>query len=168
MSCHNDWIIFLKIPYLRDPFPSTTHHSLTVSVLHTHLHLRSFSEYNLHYLDHHGRRIAVLSMMDFQCRQNNGALTLKTLMSDSILTTWLVLRIYITSRNISSTRHHSTTPVTQKWCVDNENRDDIVNSFEISCHNVCSIFHKIPYLPHPFWIQLTIRLSSACCILTCI
>ena len=157
MSCHNVCIIFHKIPYLPDPFPSPTHHSFTVSALRTHLHLRSFSEYNLHWLDHHGRRIAVLSMMHFQCRQNNGALTLKTPMSDPILSTGLVLRIYITPRNISSTRHRSTTPVTQKRCVDNENHDDILISFEMSYHNVCSIFHQTPYQPHLFRIQLTIR-----------
>ena len=52
--------------------------------------LRSFSAYNLHYTDHHGRRVAVLSMMDFQCRQNNGALTVKNPMSHSILSMGLV------------------------------------------------------------------------------
>ena len=66
--------------------------------------LRSFSAYNLHYTDHHGRRIAVLSMMDFQCRQNNGALTMKNPMSDSTLSTGLVpSSLYNTSWSIPST-----------------------------------------------------------------
>ena len=66
--------------------------------------LRSFSAYNLHYTDHHGRHIAVLSMMVFQCRQNNGASTVKNPMSDSILSTGLVpSNLYHTSLSIPST-----------------------------------------------------------------
>ena len=40
-KCHTltSCIIFHKIPYLSDPFSSAAYHSLTVSVLNTHLHL---------------------------------------------------------------------------------------------------------------------------------
>ena len=83
-----------------DPF-SNTAFAERQSVPRSVICSRSPSEYNLHYSDRHGRRIAVLLMMNFQYRQNAGASTVKNHMSDIIVSTGLLLYIL----------HHTAQPI---------------------------------------------------------